>query len=117
MLTLAIPLCASSLDALYLLRALMGAGEAVTYPAANVLYTQWMPSAERAGLVAFSNAGSYLGTALAFPTAKPLEPPVRCARWPETAMAGARRAFLRPPPGRTTLLVAVSHVLKKIYRI
>ena len=66
-LTLAIPLCASSLDALYLLRALMGAGEAVTYPAANVLYTMWMPSAERAGLVAFANAGSYLGTALAFP--------------------------------------------------
>jgi MFS family permease len=66
-LTLAIPLCASSLNALYALRALMGAGEAVTYPAANVLYTQWMPSSERAALVAFANAGSYLGTALAFP--------------------------------------------------
>jgi MFS family permease len=68
-LTLAIPLCAPSLNALYIVRGVMGMGEAVTFPAANVLYTQWMPSAERAALCAFANSGSYLGTAFAFPIA------------------------------------------------
>ena len=68
-LTLAIPLCAASLPLLYVLRALMGFGEAVTYPAANVLYTRWMPAAERAALTAFANGGAYLGTAAAFPLA------------------------------------------------
>ena len=68
-LTLVLPLCAPSLSALYIVRALMGFGESVTFPAANVLYTRWAPAPERAALLAFANAGSYLGTACAFPVA------------------------------------------------
>jgi MFS transporter, ACS family, solute carrier family 17 (sodium-dependent inorganic phosphate cotransporter), member 5 len=67
LLTLAVPLCARSLPALYALRALMGLGEAVTFPAANALFTQWFPAGERAALVAFSSSGAFLGTAFAFP--------------------------------------------------
>ena len=68
-LTLVLPLCAPSLPALYVVRALMGFGESVTFPAANVLYTRWAPAPERATLLAFANAGCYLGTACAFPVA------------------------------------------------
>ena len=68
-LTLLLPNLAADLPSLYALRALMGLGEAVTFPAANVLYTQWVPSKERAVLVAFASSGSYLGTACAFPLA------------------------------------------------
>lgn len=72
LLTMLLPVVSSSLPALFVVRALMGLGEAVTYPAANVLYTQWVPSPERAVLVAFSSSGSYLGTAFAFPISSEL---------------------------------------------
>lgn len=68
-LTLLLPFCAHSLPLLYVVRALMGLGESVTYPAANVLYTKWAPAQERTFIVTLGSAGAYLGTAFAFPIA------------------------------------------------
>ena len=68
-LTLLLPFCAHSLPLLYAVRALMGLGESVTYPAANVLYTKWAPAPERTLIVTLGSAGAYLGTAFAFPIA------------------------------------------------
>ena len=68
-LTLIIPMVAHSLPLLYTVRAIMGLGESVTYPAANVLYTKWAPSKERTFIVTMGSAGAYLGTAFAFPIA------------------------------------------------
>ena len=66
-LTLIVPFCASRLWLLLTVRALMGLCESVTYPALNVLFTQWVPCTERSFHVAFTTAGAYLGTAIAFP--------------------------------------------------
>merc|ERR1719161_1491956 len=69
LLTIALPLCTRRLWLLYLVRALMGLLEAVTYPALTEMFTYWVPAPERATLVTFSWAGGYIGTALAMPIA------------------------------------------------
>eukprot|EP01065_Artemidia_motanka_P024953 TRINITY_DN29883_c0_g1_i1.p1 TRINITY_DN29883_c0_g1~~TRINITY_DN29883_c0_g1_i1.p1 ORF type:complete len:512 (+),score=169.61 TRINITY_DN29883_c0_g1_i1:51-1586(+) len=66
-LTLLLPLCSSRLWLLCFVRALMGLSESVTYPALNTLFTKWVPSTERAQLVAFTCGGAYFGTAIALP--------------------------------------------------
>jgi ACS family sodium-dependent inorganic phosphate cotransporter len=58
-LTLIIPLVAHNLTLLYIVRAVMGLGESVTYPAANVLYTKWAPSKERTFIVTMGSAGGW----------------------------------------------------------
>jgi MFS family permease len=68
-LTLIIPLVSHNIYLLYAVRAIMGLGESVTYPAANVLYTKWAPAKERTFIVTMGSAGAYLGTAFAFPIA------------------------------------------------
>eukprot|EP01061_Rhynchopus_euleeides_P001435 TRINITY_DN11013_c0_g2_i3.p1 TRINITY_DN11013_c0_g2~~TRINITY_DN11013_c0_g2_i3.p1 ORF type:complete len:531 (+),score=183.03 TRINITY_DN11013_c0_g2_i3:48-1595(+) len=65
--TLLLPLVASRLWLLLVLRAVMGLCESVTYPAMNALFTTWVPSTERSLHVSMGNAGAYLGTAIAFP--------------------------------------------------
>ena len=67
LLTLILPFCASRLWLLFTVRAIMGLFESVTYPSLNVLFTQWVPCTERSFHVAFTAAGAYLGTAIAFP--------------------------------------------------
>eukprot|EP01060_Flectonema_neradi_P014867 TRINITY_DN21544_c0_g1_i1.p1 TRINITY_DN21544_c0_g1~~TRINITY_DN21544_c0_g1_i1.p1 ORF type:complete len:499 (+),score=62.65 TRINITY_DN21544_c0_g1_i1:55-1551(+) len=67
LLTLILPLCASRLWLLFTVRAVMGLFESVTFPALNYLFTQWVPCTERSFHVAFTAAGAYLGTAIAFP--------------------------------------------------
>jgi len=66
-LTLVLPFCAQWLWLLYLVRAIMGLGEAVTFPAMNEMFTHWIPAPERSASVTFANAGSSIGTALALP--------------------------------------------------
>ena len=68
-LTIILPLCTHSVALLYLVRGLTGVGEAVTFPALNMMATLWFPAPERSFLVAAVTAGSYFGTALAFPAA------------------------------------------------
>jgi len=50
------------LGILLLTRVAMGMGEAVTFPAFYSLYGRWIPTAERARAVAFTNSGVPLGT-------------------------------------------------------
>eukprot|EP01062_Namystynia_karyoxenos_P015700 TRINITY_DN15715_c0_g1_i1.p1 TRINITY_DN15715_c0_g1~~TRINITY_DN15715_c0_g1_i1.p1 ORF type:complete len:555 (+),score=155.36 TRINITY_DN15715_c0_g1_i1:82-1665(+) len=66
-LTFVLPFCAGHLGLLYALRALTGVCEAVTFPAVNHLYTQWVPCTERARVVGFTMAGTYFGAAVALP--------------------------------------------------
>jgi len=67
--TILLPFCAHSLPLLYAIRGLTGVGEAVTFPALTVMATNWFPAPERSTLFTFTNAGSFFGTALAFPIA------------------------------------------------
>eukprot|EP00659_Diplonema_papillatum_P015355 gene15355-23477_t len=66
-LTLLLPLCASRLWLLFTVRAVTGFCESVTFPAMNVLFTEWIPCEERSFLVAFATGGAYVGTIIAFP--------------------------------------------------
>ena len=66
-LTLMLPASAPNLDSLLLLRALMGLCEACTFPAANVLFSEWFPAKERSFLLTLVYSGSYLGQAIAYP--------------------------------------------------
>lgn len=55
------------LPALITVRILMGIFESVTYPALYELFSKWAPPAERSRIVAWTNAGGQVGTAIAFP--------------------------------------------------
>eukprot|EP00164_Ancoracysta_twista_P014212 GFYU01023060.1.p1 GENE.GFYU01023060.1~~GFYU01023060.1.p1 ORF type:complete len:506 (+),score=102.31 GFYU01023060.1:274-1791(+) len=60
--TVATPLVAGNFGLLLGCRALMGLGEALSYPAMTTLLGQWLPSEERAGLMSFVWSGGYCGT-------------------------------------------------------
>ncbi|XP_060068011.1 sialin-like [Ylistrum balloti] len=69
-LTLLTPLLARGSPYLLLIgRVLIGVGEAMMYPGAQVLWAKWAPPQERSRLVGFSFGGCQLGNALAFPVA------------------------------------------------
>ncbi|XP_033732524.1 sialin-like [Pecten maximus] len=69
-LTLLTPLLARGSPYLLLIgRVLIGVGEAMMYPGAQVLWAKWAPPEERSRLVGFSFGGCQLGNALAFPIA------------------------------------------------
>ncbi|OWF44378.1 Sialin [Mizuhopecten yessoensis] len=69
-LTLLTPLLARGSPYLLLVgRVLIGVGEAMMYPGAQVLWAKWAPPEERSRLVGFSFGGCQLGNALAFPVA------------------------------------------------
>ena len=67
--TILLPFCAESLPLLYTIRGLTGVGEAVTFPALTTMATIWFPAAERSTLMTLTSAGSFFGTAVAFPIA------------------------------------------------
>ncbi len=59
------PAAALGLTVLLMTRVLMGMGEAVTFPSFYSLYSKWIPLAERARAVGFSNSAIPMGTAFA----------------------------------------------------
>ena len=52
--------------ALFIIRALMGVGEGVTFPAWHSLYARWIPFEERARAIAFTNSGIAIGTIIGY---------------------------------------------------
>jgi MFS family permease len=62
----------SLLPLLYAVRILMGVFESVTFPAFFALLSMWTPASERSFMVSATTAGSFLGTAVAFPVCSTL---------------------------------------------
>jgi ACS family sodium-dependent inorganic phosphate cotransporter len=60
--TLLTPLATGSLGLLFLVRASMGLGEGLNFPAIHSLTARWIPSQERSRAIAFNYTGLLLGT-------------------------------------------------------
>lgn len=68
LLTFLTPLAAKfSLSAFIAVRVLEGLGEGVTFPAMHGMWSHWAPPLERTKLVAFTYAGSQIGTIISYP--------------------------------------------------